>query len=570
MFHLIYNFKGLLDHTYHVKVEYIIKEGIGDIFCQPTDQINTLNFSPKNIESIKINEFLIEGQNIHISLGIFHPGNLNFKICIHKVFIKDISISENILNLENIELSFTLPIIKSANKDMLYVTGEFTDLVKFPSEKLDVYMRPYFNQYFDIFDVTSSSINDLDMTKYKVVLVNAIIFSPRNYKMFANKISFVRNIPKVILLLHDLHDYTFNRKYKRSATVTAGNIKIMKPVLKDNLAKKYYWRIFNNFNVKYLISLCDCPEFDFFRGYFKNIEKFYVINHGYPSNIYYPISSNKTYDVLFYGSDMASVYPLRVRLYQLLGNANLRFRKIEKGENIYEYSLCKLINQSWICIACISNFSYFVRKYLEISACNSVVIGDINHQGYQIIGSNMIYVTNIMTDQEIIEKINYYLENKEILSAISYQKLENVSNKNYTKVAENKTTICQSIKLNSDCIFECPKQVIANNLELDSKKIHQKEPIDVNFTTSKFNENYIMFSSQKLEEGVYTIVYHFNIYNETLDIYDDTNKRITDRNTYVRDQQKLYISFVLKTKSPIRICTNADLAKNYSIFKIHI
>lgn len=50
-----------------------------------------------------------------------------------------------------------------------------------------------------------------------------------------------------------------------------------------------------------------------------------------------------------------------------------------------------------------------VTKYIEIFACNSLVIGDTNNQCYDIIKINIVLVNNDISDFQIIDKILYYL-----------------------------------------------------------------------------------------------------------------------------------------------------------------
>lgn len=448
-------------------------------------------------------------------------------------------------------------------KDMLYITA-YVNEPQF-TEKLDYYMKPYISRHFDIIDILNMP-ETVDVKQYRVVLINSIIICPRIYFLVGDKIDFVKNMEHVVLLTHDLHDYTLNAEYRMSSATKIKKMNTFIPVLKDNPAKKQYAEILDKFNIKYLISIYDCPEFDFFREYLKNVNKFYIINHGHPTHIFYPVSCHKKYDILYYGENVRSVYPFRVRLTKLmLQQTNWTFRCVKPSNNIREQKLCQLINQCWLCIACISNFSYFVMKYLEISTCNSVVLGDINHQGYNIIGPNMVYVTNSMTNQEIIEKIEFYLSNKEILAAISYNKLEKVQSENYRKIVSDQVTICESIKNNVPCIFECPKEIESKELPITNSLIHNKEFISMNFITIIRNRVYV--SRNILDQGLYAVVYATKNEYESFDVYDNHGRMISNRITYVKDKDKLYVAFNLKNQSTLKIVGNIAIidAKFYKV-----
>ena len=437
----------------------------------------------------------------------------------------------------------------TAQKKMVYVTANIKSSAHI--NKLDRYMKPYIQSFCDIIDIYHDTI---DPKKYQLALVNTVILYYIFNKSEYQKLDFLKGIKHVVFVMHDLHDYSFNKNYTRCSYRMKNRVLSLSPILHDNLAKKSYHDIFIRYNVKYLISIYDCPEFEFFKTYFKKINKFYLINHGYPTDIFYPIPCTKIYDLLYYGADYSPIYPCRIRLAKLFQNKNYRFRYIDYSEKICEKKLAELINKSWLCIACVSNFSYFVRKYLEISACNSVVLGDINHQGYQILGTNMVYVDNDMTDQQIENKVKYYIDNKEILAGLSFNKLQNVQKENYQKIIESKKAICSSIINHTQCkyTYSGPKNIV-----IDKNLRHTKESLAINFSNK--------VSKQKLDPGLYVLVHNSK---GNIDIHD-MYTLVSDPRTYIKDglTKKTYVAFQLKFSSVIKIYGQL---LDYTLFRIGI
>lgn len=331
--------------------------------------------------------------------------------------------------------------------------------------KIDTYMKKYLEKFADIVDII-----DLDMVKlnnYELIIINIMSIIPDinklNPKLVSQKTSKIKEHHNVALYLHDLHDYSikYSQNFLKLNIVVENGIKKYVPNLKDNIAKKEYQNLFNLYNIKYLISIYDCPEFDFFYTYFINIKKFYITSHGYCPKIFKPMDVEKKYDILFYGCDKKEIYPLRVRILNICQNMGLNVKKLdytmgEKQDNKKqsEEVLCRYINQSWLCIACTSNFSYFVRKYLEISACYSLVIGDINKQGKQILNDNILEVTMEMSDIEIINKISHYLNNKNLIIEKIRKNHESLKKYTYRKVVRKIKNISKSILENSNCEHE--------------------------------------------------------------------------------------------------------------------
>lgn len=489
----------------------------------------------------------------------------------------------------------------------LYVNYTNTNLQnKKHASKLEVTIVSYFKKDFDI--VSILDIDKIDLAKYDVVIVNSLCLSPTHTHLHPNIINqksvHLKKIKNVIVLLHDLHDYSMG--YTGMKTITkmdkGKKIRYLGPILEDTPAKKMYQQLFDKIGAKYLISLCDCPEYSFFKNYLKNINIFYLVNHGFSNQIFKPITCTKKYDVLFYGSFLESVYPFRNRIYNICRKMKIKLKRIDSSAKINEKKLCSLINQSWLCISCVSNFSYFVRKYLEISACNSLVVGNINNQGYHIIGNNMVLVNDTLSDAQIRNKIKYYLQNKEIISALSYNKLNRIALETYTyfskKIAGIATNVInnQTIEINNKpieindkpitsneqtIVINNPRRVISNQTSVYEYNknyepfvfnniIHNKKLLKIKFKASNINGKKVLVCDNIFNIGLYVLVFSTNKYN-LISISDKNGKELVRKDTIHMENIKnifhVYVPFNIATSCHINLSNN--IPSDFKIFQIN-
>lgn len=145
----------------------------------------------------------------------------------------------------------------------------------------------------------------------------------------------------------------------------------------------------------------------------------------------------------------------------------LRIKIIPRKNAIYNDKLSKLLNKSWMAVATKSNFNYLVCKYFEISSSKCVILGDMTKQGSSIWKNNYVHIDNSMSDDAIINKIEYYINNKKILSSFS-ENMYNIIHKNFTY---------QIIGLKMFCICESINELLdidtdhINNINLLKEKI---------------------------------------------------------------------------------------------------
>lgn len=326
-------------------------------------------------------------------------------------------------NLSELQTAFQLkPNIYSMNR-FLFITL-LDDVLKKTNPIMlnSYYMESVLKSNFDIID-----LRDLEHRKnfdYSIIFIDGICLNTRTTKlnrdMLFKYLSKIKHITKV-LLSHDIHDYSYDFENNCQPTYCKWPLTI---AYENNILKDNFLNFLKINNIEYIIGICDCPELDNMVKYYSSqIKQFYLMTHHIPERIFQYKGIEKQFDILIYGWSNEIVYPFRNRLKELIKNLPYRVKIIERTSNIdkmpIEHDLADIINESWIVITCISNFSYLVRKYFEIAACGSIPCGNINEQGREIFKYNTIEITEYMSDHEIERIISYYLNNKELLMKMS-------------------------------------------------------------------------------------------------------------------------------------------------------
>lgn len=170
------------------------------------------------------------------------------------------------------------------------------------------------------------------------------------------------------------------------------------------------FEMFDQLDIQNLITCYDCPELRDISSQRSTLQTHIVELHVDPA-IFRDYGLRKEYDLIIYGSTIRSSYPFRHRVCRLVtrsGRFNVLHLKVEDA--LYDADICgeglaRKINQSWLGLATTSNFDYFVTKYLEIPACGSVVLGNMNEQGRAVFGDNYIHIDDSMTDDQILNVI---------------------------------------------------------------------------------------------------------------------------------------------------------------------
>ena len=195
-------------------------------------------------------------------------------------------------------------------------------------------------------------------------------------------------------------------------------------------------------------------------------------------------------------NDKINFYPLRNRLENVLIRFSHKYSiKILPeftidGANIVNEELSKLINQSYLTIACPSIADVLLHKHLEISASKSVILGNYPSNYKDLFKDNIIEVNEYMCDEEIINIIDNALLDK--------NKLNEMSERLYNKIYEEHN-LDKAV-----CDF--------NNIidKIEEYKIEEHNIKELNNMT-EININNIIFMIEKNIKSVTIINYDNNI-----------------------------------------------------------
>lgn len=111
-------------------------------------------------------------------------------------------------------------------------------------------------------------------------------------------------------------------------------------------------------------------------------------------------------------------YPLRVRLEELLlrNMDKYRVKIIDQvgsiNSKINGVALSKILNQSYLTIVTCSRADILMKKYLEAVASHSGLLGNIPSDYRNLFENNMVEVDEFMTDDEILSRIDEFLNDK--------------------------------------------------------------------------------------------------------------------------------------------------------------
>ena len=96
------------------------------------------------------------------------------------------------------------------------------------------------------------------------------------------------------------------------------------PILKETNEKIVLKEVLVEFNIKNIISIYDCPEFDYLKSYLNDLNiNFFYLFHFIDTQIYNILqfeNINKKNDILFYGWANKNIYKFRSRLLDITKN----------------------------------------------------------------------------------------------------------------------------------------------------------------------------------------------------------------------------------------------------------
>lgn len=155
--------------------------------------------------------------------------------------------------------------------------------------------------------------------------------------------------------------------------------------------------------------------------------------HGVDTDICKDYGESKIYEAMHVGIVKENVYPIRhAILRQLRGKSY--FRRIPRAQETFRHSkkwpikhdYARLINQSKMCLTCGAKVQYPVMKYLEIPACNSLLIADyfseLKDMGFKD-RVNMIAID----PKNIAKQVEFWLANEVEREQIARQGMELVT-----------------------------------------------------------------------------------------------------------------------------------------------
>ena len=205
-----------------------------------------------------------------------------------------------------------------------------------------------------------------------------------------------------------------------------------------------------NWTLKEIIEsgsqLVICHHLNDYEFYVKNFSKklphikFVYIGHCAEKTVFKDYGSDYVYDISIAGR-ISNHYPLRNRFIKLLDRLKLKYRCYQHphpGYNLndahtdrYLIEMAKMIDKSKIVLTDTGLPRSRYGKYIEIPMVGKAALcGDLpndNADDYSFV----INVTNDMTDDEIVDKIEYYLENED--KRMEKVKLGIKFSKNYTQ-----------------------------------------------------------------------------------------------------------------------------------------
>ena len=159
----------------------------------------------------------------------------------------------------------------------------------------------------------------------------------------------------------------------------------------------------------------------------------------------------KIYDLLLAGAingftSLGRHYPLRDRMVRIIQKMSNKYKTYfyrhpgydleDAHTNKYAIEFAKVINSSKIAITCSGAPNSRFGKYVEIPMCATAIAADLPGEQQDEFSKFLIEINMSMTDEEIINKLEFYLENDE-----EYNKLvdgglkyaENYTQENYAK-----------------------------------------------------------------------------------------------------------------------------------------
>lgn len=480
-------------------VNEIITDNVNGLLFDYFNYFELLKNNKKNARDLanEINNHI--DNNIQNLVGVLKKTINNLPL-LNKLTAECFTMSNKLINVEDNYLD-----IFNYNKDVLIVMnnpskwhGEFKTYELLSSCKLDF--------------VYINNISHMDIRKYDYIILDFLIVNPvlqeyDNHNELKQIIGKYLEQKTVIMLLHDLHWWSFDTRRT-----------ILNRDFSSLIEKNHYYysniKLLRDLNVKYMISLYNNFELE------NIIKDSDFITNTYIN--YYPCDNNfqkqivpKKYSVICYGSTTDYIYPLRNKVYNYIKNGVVDKCMVlenltQYGKAIKQRDLSTIINQSWLCLATVSSFEYYLRKYNEIGNTSCVIIGNIIPEIKYIIGNNYIYISNECNEHYFKEVVNYYMNNKEILCYLNYHcNMLLLKNNNSHSYKYRLLNIISNIKYKTSCNLDYINyNLLCGNVDKNNYFYIKKEV--------KISTDTILLSKQKYDE-----IYMINSYDDYFVYYID-------------------------------------------------
>ena len=211
--------------------------------------------------------------------------------------------------------------------------------------------------------------------------------------------------------------------YKPLLHIGYEKVKIPK-IIRYNEMRKVEWTKKEITESKSNLIICHhLNEMSLFKD-MKGKHKFINLSHSYEPRVFYNQNLEKDYDIIVVGDGENLNYPFRTRLRKLVvekmshkwrtfivkypGPKNAKILRSKFLQPEY----AKIINQSKITLSCSSKWGYALGKYFEIPPCNSLLGTNLPDERHDFFGSYVLEIDMKMSDEEIIERIEYYLNHE--------------------------------------------------------------------------------------------------------------------------------------------------------------
>ena len=151
------------------------------------------------------------------------------------------------------------------------------------------------------------------------------------------------------------------------------------------------------------------------------------IPHCAEKTIYCDQKKERPYDVLLVGAlgvqtMLGEHYPLRNRMYRLVQSMDKKYNcavvghpggeHLDAHTDRYAKEFANILNLAKIAVTCSGKPNSRYGKYVEIPMCGTAIAADVPGEDRGRFANFVIEIDMTMSDQEIIDKLSYYIENE--------------------------------------------------------------------------------------------------------------------------------------------------------------